>query len=192
LSVSRLLLSKRFFFGVLLSAGVSLFIVQVLPAYPFYYSLPYSIFAPLVDYIELGAILSPLSFFYWKKFQGISTRNSLSATAMVFGGIGAVALIGEQMVWRLVPNGGGYPWLMERVAPNTCFWKAPDFSFVSPNCYFLNYGELLVVAIVVGLAGFMFSRPEPVLDSSDESLNRITPYKDTKRSGQMEMEESGI
>ena len=43
----------------------------------------------------------------------------------------------------------GFPWLTEQVADSTGIWRMPGYSQQFPNVYFFNYGEILVVSIVL-------------------------------------------
>ena len=43
----------------------------------------------------------------------------------------------------------GFPWLTEQVADSTGLWRMPSYSQQFPNVYFFNYGEALIVSIVL-------------------------------------------
>ena len=47
----------------------------------------------------------------------------------------------------------GFPWLTEQVADSTGLWRMPSYSQQFPNVYFFNYGEALIVSIVLFIIG---------------------------------------
>ena len=47
----------------------------------------------------------------------------------------------------------GFPWLTEQVADSTGLWRMPGYSQQFPNVYFFNYGEALIVSIVLFMIG---------------------------------------
>ncbi len=47
----------------------------------------------------------------------------------------------------------GFPWLTEQVADSTSFWRMNSYTQQFPNVYFLNYGEALLLALILAAYG---------------------------------------
>jgi len=87
---------------------------------------------------------------------------SLGKALAVFGGIGALATFIDVQVTNGIYQVGnvtftaiGYPWWGEQVATDTCFIKAADYSSGAPNCSFLNYGDLFLIALLLAFIGLV-------------------------------------
>jgi len=128
--------------------------------------------APTYDLLLFsGAGVSFIGFVVWQYFrqakllpERLEIREalvpSLGKALAVFGGIGAVATFIDVQVMNGIYRIGsvtftaiGYPWWGEQVATDTCFIKGSDYAGTSPNCEFLNYGELFWIALVVAFVG---------------------------------------
>jgi hypothetical protein len=160
-------------------------VVQTLNAYPFYPSLSFEIFGgellsksiplTLTQTLEVGVLLACIGLFIWKasSFEKVNRGAILSAfgfTLFVIGAMGASIVYTEiHLVWGefwlgftvwqfwsgLPVGGGGWPWGTERVAYNTCFIKAWNFTEATPNCIFLNYNDVLYISILMMIIGFI-------------------------------------
>jgi len=156
------------------SGGVIVFLrVQVLQSYPFYRGVfgdePFFLGLTYTISLEIFALIAALGVLLWThtRAAGDWRERLLKATGktlLVFGALvsGVVYvetrfLWGEILpgirVWQGLPGGGGYPWGTERVAYNTCFIP----SLVRGDCEFLNYNELLLIALACALVGFIVS-----------------------------------
>jgi hypothetical protein len=139
---------------------------------------------PGVSYIELlessGAISFIGLFLYsYGKSGSLSFRrraiDSLSLTSKVFGlVIAAIVYTETHLFWGelwygvkfLTNNPVGFPWGNERVASNLCFLHGSDYvSAYGSYCWFLNYDELLFIALGMFLLGFLISRTRSVKGS---------------------------
>ncbi len=157
--------------------------VQVLQSYPFYhlgawgtdqlFLLTYS------QTLEVAIPVSILAFAIWQSTAlSVSRPNTpialaLGRTLLFFGAVGTAVTYTEiHLLWGELwyglhafpglPGGGGYPWGDEQVAYNLCFIKEPSYTPVTPNCYLLNYNEILAIAVaalIVGIALLMHHRP---------------------------------
>lgn len=52
----------------------------------------------------------------------------------------------------------GFPWLTEQLADSTGLWRMPGYSQQFPNVYFFNYGEALIVSVVLLMIGMEFKQ----------------------------------
>jgi len=147
--------------------------VQVLQAYPFHNGVfgdaPFFLGVTYTVSLEIFALLAALGVVLWAY-----TRASGDWQTRLLGAVGEASLIfgalvagvvyvetrllwGEILpgihVWQGLPGGGGYPWGTEQVAYNTCFIP----SVVRGDCEFLNYNELLLIALACVVVGFLLS-----------------------------------
>jgi hypothetical protein len=56
----------------------------------------------------------------------------------------------------------GFPWFTEQVDDSSGIWRMPDYSQQFPNVYFLNYGQLLLISLMISSFGksvMIFNRP---------------------------------
>jgi hypothetical protein len=173
-----------FFFGSAV-AGLLFFLIQILNSYPFWdyingyrltlgpligvYGdityLPWPLhFVRVTQVFDVAVALVFVGLFVWKLADsGMVNRRNVAAaagyTSLVTGTICAVivylqidVLTGTNLPW------GSYSWGTERVAYNTQFLGAEY------NCTFLNYTQLLYIAVAMAAAGFLlwsiFSRAE--------------------------------
>jgi hypothetical protein len=70
----------------------------------------------------------------------------------------------------------GYPWPTEQVTTESCLARFPTWTLDNPDCYFLNYEQLLIISIAASFIGFMlfrYSRSETSL--SKENSSTATP-----------------
>jgi len=157
------------------------FKVQVLQSYPFSSAGAFgnqTLF--LLTYTQTIEVSGPLSFAAFSAWSYTRlTPRSLTSLAraigrslLLFGGATAAIdytethLVWGELwygihVWPALPGGGGYPWGDEQVAYNLCSLKEPSYTPQTPNCYFLNYGWLLgmaVAAVLVGVAIELYFR----------------------------------
>ncbi len=178
MKVKRILGATIFSIGLVLAAFVFI-VVQVLTSYPFHiyllpaisFSLPMGtdkVFGALAydQLLEIGVGLAFIGLFIWgvSKFGKIN-RNAityaLGFTSFVTGSIGAVVVYADAILpwsvfpWFGVTDGGGYPWITERVTSNTGFMKMPSYTPRDPNVYFLNYAEVLVISVLLAILGFV-------------------------------------
>jgi len=160
-------------------------VVQVINSYPFYST--FGIFGgdlvfknlPLTftQTLEVSVALAFIGLFIWKascsgKVNSGAILSAFGFTLLVIGAMG-VSLVYTEIhilwgelwlgftVWKFwsgLPGGGGYPWGTERVAYNTCFIKASDYSEATPNCIFLNYNDVLYISILMVIIGFILWR----------------------------------
>jgi len=111
-------------------------------------------------------------------------KYALGEALFIMGSIGTIVILWELFAmntnYQLGPcrfEAIGYPWSTERVAAITDFWNMPDWTQVAPNVYFLNYGEVLVGAIILAVFGVFISEgaiPKLADDTShDKKLERI-------------------
>ena len=57
----------------------------------------------------------------------------------------------------------GYPWPTEQVTTESCLARFPTWTLNNPDCYFLNYEQLLMISIAASFIGFIlfrYYRPE--------------------------------
>jgi len=140
---------------------------------------------PGVSYTELlefGGLISFIGLFIYSYGKvespsiGRRAMASLSLPLKVFGLVIAVIVYTEtHLLWgelwygaKLVAvNPQGFPWGNERVASNLCFLHGSDYipSYGS-YCWFLNYDELLFIALGMVLLGWLISRS---FDSRDNA-----------------------
>jgi len=145
--------------------------VQVLQAYPFHNGVfgdaPFFLGVTYTVSLEIFALLAALGVVLWAY-----TRASGDWQTRLLGAVGEASLIfgalvagvvyvetrllwGEILpgihVWQGLPGGGGYPWGTEQVAYNTCFVP----SVVRGDCEFLNYNELMIIALFFAMVGFV-------------------------------------
>jgi hypothetical protein len=52
----------------------------------------------------------------------------------------------------------GYPWHTEQVTTESCLARFPTWTFNNPDCYFLNYDQLLIISIAASFIGFILFR----------------------------------
>ena len=130
-----------------------------------------------ISYIELLEASGLLSFFglfiysYERKWAPSSGHRALFALSLplkVFGTmIAALVYTETHLLWGELWYGvkllavypQGFPWGNERVASNLCFLHGNDYvpSYGS-YCWFLNYDELLYIAIGMIIIGLFMSR----------------------------------
>jgi uncharacterized membrane protein len=83
--------------------------------------------------------------------------SAFSLALFIFGLIVGIAIFidvqimnGVYHIGSLALKTAGYPWWTERVTEETCFLgQSPD-----DNCGFLNYGQALIVSVILSFAGF--------------------------------------
>src|SRR2546428_12281530 len=57
----------------------------------------------------------------------------------------------------------GYPWPTEQVTTESCLARFPTWTLDNPDCYFVNYDQLLITSIAasfIGLILFRYSKQE--------------------------------
>jgi hypothetical protein len=132
---------------------------------------------PGVSYTELleySGSLSFLGLFIYSlgRVESPSIRRralvSLSLPLKVFGLVIATIVYTEtHLLWGelwygaklTAVNPQGFPWGNERVASNLCFLHGSDYvPAYGSYCWFLNYDELLYIAIGMFLLGWLISR----------------------------------
>jgi hypothetical protein len=163
-------------------------VVQILNSYPFYPSLSPDIFGgdlvskslplTLTQTLEVGVVLASVGLFIWKasslgKLNGGAILCAFGFTLLVIGAMGAAIVYTEihlvwgelwlgftvwKFWWSLPAGGGGWPWGTWRVAYNTCFIKAWNFTEADPNCIFMNYNDVLYISILMVIIGFILFR----------------------------------
>jgi len=151
--------------------------VQILQSYPFYNGVygNESLFLGIsytesLEVFTLLAFVGVISWSYTHARGGRGERLAKAAgnTLLIFGVLVAGIVYAETYllwgelipgihVWQGLPGGGGYPWGSEQVASNTCFVA----SGVPGDCAFLNYNELLLIALLCALAGFILRYRNP-------------------------------
>jgi hypothetical protein len=52
----------------------------------------------------------------------------------------------------------GYPWPTEQVTTESCLSRFPTWTLNNPDCYFLNYEQLLAISIAASFIGFILFR----------------------------------
>ncbi len=52
----------------------------------------------------------------------------------------------------------GYPWATEQVTTESSLARFPTWTLDNPDCYLLNYGQLLIISIPASFIGFMLFR----------------------------------
>jgi hypothetical protein len=52
----------------------------------------------------------------------------------------------------------GYPWPTEQVTTESCLARFPTWTLDNPDCYFLNYEQLLIISIAASFIGFILFR----------------------------------
>jgi len=70
----------------------------------------------------------------------------------------------------------GYPWPTEQVTTESCLARFPTWTLDNPDCYFLNYDQLLMISIAASFIGFIlfrYSRSET--GPSKEKSGTATP-----------------
>jgi len=180
------------YFGAVAAAigfagGVFVFVrVQILQSYPFHDGIfgNESFFLGLTytDALEMFGVVATVGVLSWaySREAGSARAKLLKACGvvlMVFGVLFAVVVYTETQVlwgeilpgvrvWSGLPGGGGYPWGTERVAYNTCLIS----SQVRGDCTFLNYNELLLIALLGGVVGFMLMYLTS--DEADSDINK--------------------
>ena len=97
---------------------------------------------------------------------------SLSLPLKVFGlAIAAIVYTETHLLWGelwygaklFAVNPQGFPWGNERVASNLCFLHGSDYvPAYGSFCWFLNYDELLFIAIGMFILGWLISRKSSV------------------------------
>jgi len=145
--------------------------VQVLQSYPFYDGLFGSdSFFMGITYtmaLEIFTVFAALGVFLWAYSRAVGPRQArlvkgVGLVLLVFGILVSMVVYVETrllwgeilpgiQVWKGLPGGGGYPWGTERVAYNTCLVP----SGVQGSCVFLNYNELLLMALLGIVIGFV-------------------------------------
>jgi hypothetical protein len=154
------------------AGGIFVFVkVQILQAYPFYDgvfgNVPFFLGVTYTVALEIFAVIAASGVFlcFYSRAAGrrrAKLERAVGGTSLVFGilvaGVGYVEtrlLWGEILpgihVWGGLTGGGGYPWGTEQVAYNTCFVP----SLVRGDCEFLNYNELLLIALLCAMVGFV-------------------------------------
>ncbi|HXX72068.1 MAG TPA: hypothetical protein VEI80_00100 [Candidatus Acidoferrales bacterium] len=180
------------YFGAVAAAigfagGVFVFVrVQILQSYPFHDGVfgnePLFLGLTYTAALEMFGVVAAVGVLVWTySREAGNTRTRLlkawGAVFMVFGVLFAVVVYVETQimwgeilpgvrVWSGLPGGGGYPWGTERVAYNTCLIS----SQVRGDCTFLNYNELLLIALLGGMVGFMLMYW--VSDESDSDTSK--------------------
>ncbi len=155
----------------LAGASYIFFQVQVLTSYPFYGGV-YGTqdFLTGVSYtvaLEFFGFLAVLGLFVWSYLGSAGGRRSrvlkgAATVAVILGSvIATIVYVETRLVWgEVLPGvhlwqglqgGGGYPWGTEQVAYNTCLIQ----SSVKGDCAFLNYTELLLLALVSAVLGYI-------------------------------------
>lgn len=138
------------------------------------------------ELLEFSGSLSFLGLFIYSlgKVESSSiTRRalvSLSLPLKVFGlVIAAIVYTETHLLWGelwygaklFTVNPQGFPWGNERVASNLCFLHGNDYvPAYGSYCWFLNYDELLYIAIGMFLLGWLISRTRSIRgDAASES-----------------------
>ncbi|HEY6283589.1 MAG TPA: hypothetical protein VIW22_06660 [Nitrososphaerales archaeon] len=136
---------------------------------------------PGVSYTELSEYSGSLSFlglfiYSLGRVESSSIRGralvSLSLPLKAFGlAIAAIVYTETHLLWGelwygaklFTVNPQGFPWGNERVASNLCFLHGSDYvPAYGSNCWFLNYDELLYVAIGMFILGWLISRTSSI------------------------------
>jgi hypothetical protein len=154
------------------AGGIFVFVkVQILQSYPFYRGVfgdePFLFGLTYTVALEVFGAVAVSGVFLWSysKYVGSNQKRLVRAaakTSLFFGVVVAAVVYVETRVlwgeilpgihiWSGLPGGGGYPWGTEQVASNTCFISSP----IRGDCSFLNYNELLLIALLAGLVGFL-------------------------------------
>ena len=149
-------------------------VVQVLQSYPFghlgFYGDQQLLGLTYTQTFEVAAPVCVVAFAAWQfgRFPGGSPKSrmarAMGRTMLVFGAlVAAVVYVETLLLWGEIwfgvhafpglPGGGGYPWGGEQVSYNLCLSRAPGYSVQTPNCYFLNYNEVLAVAVLSLIVG---------------------------------------
>ena len=151
--------------------------VQVLQAYPFHNGVfgdePFILGVTYTISLEIFALVAVLGVLLWTYARASGDwrarlLKAIGEATLVFGALVAGVvyvetrlLWGEILpgihVWQGLTGGGGYPWGTEQVAYNTCFIP----SVVRGDCEFLNYNELLLIALSCVVVGFLLSHGTP-------------------------------
>jgi hypothetical protein len=69
----------------------------------------------------------------------------------------------------------GYPWPTEQVTTESCLARFPTWTLDNPDCYFLNYEQLLIISIAASFIGFILFRyskqeiPTPKRDQTNRA-----------------------
>jgi len=110
-------------------------------------------------------------------------KYALGQAMFMMGWIGTIAMFWELFAMNMNYQFGpyrfeaiGYPWGTERVAAITDFWNMPDWSQAAPNVYFLNYAEVLIGAIFMGVYGVFVSEKALPHLANDTSHNKVLEY----------------
>lgn len=174
--------------------------VQVLQAYPFYHgdfgNEPLFLGVTYTVGLEIFSLVAFAGLFSWAFSHAEGGRNDRLVKAsgsalLLFGTLVATIvyvetrlLWGEVLpgvrVWQGLPGGGGYPWGSEQVAYNTCLIA----SSVQGNCEFLNYNELLWLAVLCGIIGFVLRNVSPdsaAQPSLAQGRKGLTPGQENRR-----------
>jgi hypothetical protein len=153
-------------------------VVQVLQSYPFHHLGAFGdqpfLLLTYTETMEVALPVSMVAFAVWQhdrlrsRHQHWAAPRAIAKSLAVFGGLGAVTVYSEihlvwgelwygVHVWAGLLGGGGYPWGDEQVAYNLCFVREPTFTPSTPDCYFLNYNWLLVIAVAAFIVGAFIS-----------------------------------
>jgi hypothetical protein len=153
---------------------------------PFFFGLTYT------DALEFFGVVAATGVFLWaySREPGRTRTRLVKAcgeTFLVFGVlIAGVVYVETRLLWgEILPGihvwgglqgGGGYPWGTEQVAYNTCFVPSP----VRGDCAFLNYNELLLIALLGALVGFLARNG--VKDETSVGPERMETFQVSSRS----------
>ena len=118
----------------------------------------------IVDYtLYISFLISVLSYFVYLLKTNKSLKYSLGKTLFSYS-LFVLILIWftvevangiTYLVFKVTLNNSGFPWWSESVTSTSCLIKMSNYSSASPNCWFLNYGDLLVMSITGTVVGYM-------------------------------------
>ena len=117
----------------------------------------------IVDYtLYISFLISVLSYFIYLHKTNKSLRYSFGKTLFYYS-LFVLILIWltvevangiTYLVFKVTLNHSGFPWWSESVTSTSCLIKMSNYSSAS-NCWFLNYGDLLVISIIGAVIGYM-------------------------------------
>jgi hypothetical protein len=136
-------------------------------------ALPGVNYTELLEYSGLLSFVGLFAYSYGRvESPSLSRRAvfSLPLPLKVYGSvIAAIVYTETHLFWGelwygaklLAVNPQGFPWGNERVASNLCFLHGSDYiPTYGSYCWFLNYDELLYIAVGMIVLGWLISRTE--------------------------------
>jgi hypothetical protein len=73
----------------------------------------------------------------------------------------------------------GYPWATEQVTTESCLSRFPTWTLNNPDCYFLNYEQLLAISIAASFIGFILFKYSKTRLPESRARTPVTETEET-------------